>query len=138
MENLIEKDAEAFEPLSKAYGIPKEDPNRERILEEALRVACTAPLEILREACRLVPILEELAVKGSRLVLSDVGVSAAACAMALRSAALNVYINTKLMKDRAYAENINMETKRLCGEQVVRCESVYAAVEEALTGGNGE
>ena len=138
MENLIEKDAEAFEPLSKAYGIPKEDPNRERILEEALRVACTAPLEILREACRLVLILEELAVKGSRLVLSDVGVSAAACAMALRSAALNVYINTKLMKDRAYAENINMETKRLCGEQVVRCESVYAAVEEALTGGNGE
>lgn len=46
MEQLIQKDADAFEPLSRAYGIPKEDPEREKILEEALRTACSAPMDI--------------------------------------------------------------------------------------------
>jgi len=54
MEQLIQKDADAFEPLSRAYGIPKEDPEREKILEEALRTACSAPMDILREACKII------------------------------------------------------------------------------------
>ena len=33
---LIDGDAEVFEPLSKAYGIPKDDPNRAEIMEIAL------------------------------------------------------------------------------------------------------
>ncbi|NLO41248.1 MAG: cyclodeaminase/cyclohydrolase family protein, partial [Ruminiclostridium sp.] len=43
---LIEKDAEVFEPLSAAYGIPKEDPNREAVLEKALVAACSVPMDI--------------------------------------------------------------------------------------------
>ena len=30
---LVDEDAVVFEPLSKAYGIPKDDPNREKIME---------------------------------------------------------------------------------------------------------
>jgi hypothetical protein len=40
---LVDEDAVVFEPLSKAYGIPKDDPNREKIMEEALQNACTVP-----------------------------------------------------------------------------------------------
>ena len=135
MEQLIQKDADAFEPLSRAYGIPKEDPEREKILEEALRTACSAPMDILREACKIIPILEELTVKGSRLAVSDVGVSAAACAAAIKGAALNVYINTKLMKDRAYAEKMNAEPRLLCSKNLQRCEKVSKTVVEYLMGG---
>ena len=34
---LIDADAEAFAPLAAAYGIPKDDPNRAAIMEEALK-----------------------------------------------------------------------------------------------------
>lgn len=138
MESLIQKDAEAFEPLSKAYGIPKDHPERAAILEDALRTACGAPMEILREACRIVPILEELTVKGSRIAVSDVGVAAASCITAIRGSVLNVYINTKLMQDRVYADQMNKEAHCLCDEFIPRCEQVYRTVEEYLVGGAGK
>ena len=132
MQVLIEKDAEVFEPLSKAYSIPKDDPNRAEILEEALRVACSAPLEIMKTACKIVPVLEELTVKGSKIALSDVGVAAVACQAAIQGGVLNVYINTKLMQDREYAKKINNEAEQICREFIGRCEKVYKLVETHL------
>ena len=132
MQVLIEKDAQAFEPLSKAYGIPKDDPNRAEILEEALRVACSAPLEIMKTACKIVPVLEELTVKGSKIALSDVGVAAVACQAAIQGGVLNVYINTKLMQDKEYAKEINNEAEQICKEFIGRCENVYKLVETHL------
>lgn len=128
MQKLIQKDAEVFKPLSKAYGIPKDNPEREQILEEALKIACSAPMEILREACKIVPILEELTVKGTKIALSDVGVSATACRAAIEGGVLNVYINTKLMKNREYAERVNEEAKEICRKYIPRCQAVYEAV----------
>jgi len=136
MERLIQKDAEVFAPLSKAYGIPKDAPGRDAILEEALHTACSAPLELLRRTCKIVPILEELAVKGSRIAVSDVGVAASACTAAIEGAALNVYINTKLMKDRAYARQIEEETNRICCENIPKCRKIYDIVKQYLLGGS--
>ena len=42
-----------------------------------------------------------------KLAISDAGVGAAFCKAALKGASLNVYINTKSMADRAYAEELN-------------------------------
>ena len=48
---LIEEDAEAFEPLSKAYGLPsgteEEKAEKDRVMEECLRKACSVPMEII-------------------------------------------------------------------------------------------
>ena len=49
---LIDADAEAFEPLSKAYGIPKDDPTRAEVMENALVTACTPPMDIARSPKR--------------------------------------------------------------------------------------
>ena len=133
MQSLINKDAEVFEPLSKAYGIPKDDPTRNEVLEQALRLACSAPMEILLEACKIVPILEELTIKGSKIALSDVGVAATMCQSAIQGGVLNVYINTKLMKDRAFAQKTDEQAKKICMEYIPRCEKVYKFVEEHLT-----
>lgn len=130
--DLIEDDAAAFLPLSKAYGIPKDDPKRRQIMEKALRTACEAPFAVIQEAQNLLALLEELTEKGSRLVVSDVGVAASCCRCAAESAALNVYINTKMMSDRGYAEKLNHETE--AGVQTVcrRCETVYQTVQTIL------
>lgn len=126
--SLIEKDAEAFEPLSKAYSIPKETEGRDEILENALRVASDAPFEIVVKTQEVAKIIEELSVKGSRLAISDVGVAAAACSAAAKGASMNVYINTKLMKDREYAEKMNEKTVAAVNEVVSICDKAYELV----------
>lgn len=129
---LIDRDAEVFEPLSKAYGIPKDNPDRDRILEAALVEACSVPMDILKEVSGIIGIIEALAVKGSRLALSDVGVAAAACRAAMEGAAMNIFINTKLMKNRRYAAQINAETDAVLTNGVDRCNAVYHQIAEKL------
>ena len=125
----IEKDAAAFEPLSKAYGIPKDDPGRDEAMEQCLRDAAAAPLEIFDLCCEAINLQKEFAEKGSRLVISDTATGAALCRGALYGAAVNVKVNTGLMKDRACAEKLNahidgaMEQYRNLADQI--CESIY-------------
>ncbi len=130
--DLIAKDAEVFGPLAAAYGIPAGEPGREVTLEAALVTACSVPLEILRQVSGAVGIIEELSVKGSRLAVSDVAVAASACRCAMESAAMNVYINTKLMKDRDYAERTNARTAGILRDACARCDRVYAEIGESL------
>lgn len=103
----VEKDARAFEPLSRAYGIPKDDPSRDAVMEECLRGAAEVPLEIFDLCCEAIALQKEFAEKGSKMVISDAATGAALCAGALYGAAVNVKVNTKLMKDRAYADAVN-------------------------------
>ena len=132
MNALIEKDAEVFEPLSKAYGIPKDEPGRDEILEKALKTASDAPMEIVRTASEVMALIEELTVKGSRLAISDVGVAAAACEACAKGAVMNVYINTKLMKDRKVAEEVNKEADAPVKDIVSRAEAAYNNVKNSL------
>ena len=128
----IDKDAECFEPLAKAYGLPKDDPARDEVMENALRNACTAPLEIMKLAAETLELLYELKEKGSVLALSDVGVGASMARAAVTGASLNIYINTKLMKDREYAENLNRETGCLLEKYVPMADEIYNGVLERL------
>lgn len=129
---LIQKDAEVFEPLSVAYGISKDNPDRDNILENALVTACSIPFEILQEVSGVVDILEQLELKGSKLALSDVGVAASACRCAMEGAAMNVYINTRLMKNKDFALSVNIKTSELLQSNVKRCETVYQHISDEL------
>lgn len=108
---LVNRDAEVFEPLSRAYGLPKnteeEKAEKARIMEQALRDACSVPLEIMELCCHAIDLQKEFAEKGNRLAISDAGVGAALCKAALIGASFNVFINTKSMADREYAEQTN-------------------------------
>ena len=63
--------------------------------------------KIMEKCCEAIEIIVEFAAKGSTLAISDAGVGAAFCKAALQGASLNVYINTKSMKNREYAEELN-------------------------------
>jgi formiminotetrahydrofolate cyclodeaminase len=103
----IDQDAEAFEPLSKAYGIPKDDPSRDATLEKCLHDAADAPLHIFDLSCEAIDLLKEFGAKGSKMMISDAATGVAMARAAMYGAAVNVKVNTKLMKDRSYAEAIN-------------------------------
>ena len=111
--DLIEADAACFAPLAKAYGIPKEDPNRDAIMEDALKTACSVPMDIVRTVCEAISLMEDFAKKGSALAVSDAGCGAVCCKAALQGASLNVFINTKSMKDRETASALEAEAQNL-------------------------
>jgi methenyltetrahydrofolate cyclohydrolase len=134
--SLIQEDALVFEPLSKAYGLPKDSEwqklERDTVLEAALRAACGVPLRIMEKSLEAIALHEELAEKGSRIAVSDVGVGVQLCKAALMGASLNVYINTGLMMDRPYAASTNAKADGLLESGTRRADIVYAKVEALL------
>ncbi len=130
---LVDGDAEAFEPLSKAYSIPKDAPNRDKITEKCLKDAAAVPMEILRISCKVIELQQGFAELGSTLAISDAGTGVAFCQSAIKGAALNVLINTRSMKDRAYAEEMNFEVETLLNKYEPMAQKVYKEVYERLS-----
>lgn len=130
---LVDADAEAFAPLSRAYSIPKDDPARDEIMEPALLKAAEAPLEIMRKCAEALELISGYAAKGSALAISDAGCAAALCGAAMEAAALNVKINTKSMKNRAVADNINVEMNELLQKYFALSQEIYNDVSGRLS-----
>ena len=103
----VEADEKGFVPLARAYGIPKDYPARAETLEKATVTACQVPVRIMELCCEAMEAIAVFAAKGSRLAVSDAGCAAVCVKAALQAASLNVFINTKTLKDRALAEEMN-------------------------------
>ncbi len=132
LRRLVERDAEVFEPLSKAYGMPRateeEKAEKARVMEIVLKDACSVPMEIMEKCCEAIELLEVFAEKGSTLAISDAGVGAAMCKAALLGASLNVYINTKSMKNREYAEELNAKCDAMLEKYPPMADKVFESV----------
>ena len=126
--DLVDADARAFEPLSRAYAIPKEAPTHDAVLEEATLRACEAPMEMVRCCGRAIDLLEEMLNKGSVMLVSDVGCGALLCGAAMESAAMNVYINTGSLRDRDRAKSMETEMDALLAAYVPKTEEIAKAV----------
>ena len=66
--------------------------------------------------------------KGSKLAISDAGVGAAFCKAALQGASLNVYINTKSMADREYAEELNKKADAMLEKYTKIADETFESV----------
>lgn len=130
--DLVDGDAVAFEPLSKAYSIPKDDPSRDQIMEDALYEASVVPMSIMETVLVAAKELEILVEKGSRLAVSDVGVGILFAQAAIEGASLNVYINTKLMKNRERADEMNAKADAIIAEGAALQKSIYGGVLAAI------
>ena len=124
----IQQDAQAFEPLSRAYGIPRDNPDRDKVMESCLKTAAEVPMQILELCCEAVVLMEGFADKGSQIMLSDAATGAALLRGAMQGAAMNVKVNTRLMKDRAYANKINACVDSKMQEYLLRAEQVFQTV----------
>ena len=124
----IAADAEGFAPLAKAYGIPKDDPDRPRILEDATIVACRVPVRIMELCCRSLDAIAVFAEKGSRLAVSDAGCAAVCVKAALQAASLNVFINTKALQNRPLAEEMNARCLEMLEQYGARADQIFEGV----------
>lgn len=124
----VEADDIGFVPLAKAYGIPKDDPNRDKILEEATITACAVPMHIMELCCEAIEHIAVFAEKGSRLAVSDAGCGAVCCKAALQAASLNVFINTKSLKNREVAEEMNTKANGMLNKYCTMADEIFVAV----------
>ena len=124
----IALDAVGFEPLSKAYGIPKDNPDRDKILEEATIVACKVPLKIMELCCESLEAIKVFAEKGSRLAVSDAGCGAVCVKAALQAASLNVFINTKTLQNRELAEEMNAKCLGMLDKYCAMADEIFETV----------
>lgn len=126
--NQVEADDKGFVPLAKAYGIPKDDPNRDKILEEATVTACAVPMHIMELCCEAIDYISVFAAKGSRLAVSDAGCGAVCCKAALQAASLNVFINTKSLKNREVAEEMNAKANGMLTKYCALADEIFSTV----------
>ena len=124
----VEADEVNFLPLAKAYGIPKDDPNRDKVLEEATIIACSTPMHIMELCCEAIEAIAVFAEKGSRLAVSDAGCGAVCCKAALQAASLNVFINTKSLKNREVAEEMNAKANGMLDKYCAMADDIFASV----------
>ena len=126
--NQVEADEVNFLPLAKAYGIPKDDPNRDKVMEEATLIACSTPMKIMELCCQAMEYVSVFAAKGSRLAVSDAGCAAVCCKAALQAASLNVFINTKSLKNREVAEEMNAKANGMLDKYCAMADDIFASV----------
>ncbi|MCR5215424.1 MAG: cyclodeaminase/cyclohydrolase family protein [Lachnospiraceae bacterium] len=136
--HLVEEDARVFEPLSKAYALPKETEEekaeKDRVMAIVLKDACEVPMQIMEKCCEAIDLIEEFAAKGSVIALSDAGVGASFAKAALYGASLNVYINTKSMKDRDLAQGFNARADEMLSTYGKKADAIFENVRGRLQG----
>ena len=133
---LADQDAKVFAPLAKCYSLPsgteEEKAYKAEVMEARLLDASLVPMEIMEKAWEMLEIMDILADKGSRMAVSDVGVGVQFIRTALLGAVMNVYINTKSMKNRGKAEEMNEKAERLIKEGTEAADRIYQKVLEQL------
>ena len=129
---LIDADAAAFEPLSRAYSMPKDDPHYTETMTAVTLAACKAPYEMMECCCETVELLEEMREKCSALMISDVGCGALAVRASLEAAYLNVLINTRSLAGNRDARLMEWKAEALLNEYLPRAQAVAEAVTEHL------
>lgn len=135
--SLIDKDAENFYPLSECYGLPANTDEEKAVKEEkmqaALKVAITAPIEIVKLSYKAIKLHEELAEKGSKLAVSDVGCGVLCLKAAMDSGWLNVMINLKSIHDADFVNAVESELLPLITDGEKLADSIYENVKNQLS-----
>lgn len=133
---MIQADVEVFDKLMASYALPKETDvqksARSERIQSVLKEATEVPLACARACSEAIELSRAAAEHGSRGVISDAGVAVMAAYAGLKSAALNVYINTGTIKDKDFAEEKLTQLETLLKHADVDTEEIYQRVKERL------
>ncbi|QWF70489.1 cyclodeaminase/cyclohydrolase family protein [Methylomonas paludis] len=133
---MIKADVDVFDALMQCYSLPKatdaEKAERMSQIQAVLRQATQVPLDCARACAQAISLSHIAAEKGSLAVISDAGVAAMSGFAALKSAALNVYINAASLKDREFAEAKLAELAIILADKDQEVETIYQLVKNKL------
>lgn len=133
---MIKADVDVFNKVMGAYGMPKETDEqkarRTEAIQAALKEATDVPLACARLCNEVINLSLPIAEKGNKGVISDAGVAVLAGYAALRSAALNVYINIGGIKDESFVQDRSNQLDAILAGMDGLTERVYQIVRSRL------
>lgn len=132
---LIDRDAEAFEPLSKVYKLPKDTEGYSQIRQAAVLYACSVPEDILHCISEISTVLAAIKDKCSPAILSDICCAAYLSVAAAKCAAVTVFSNANMIQGTDDARRIAGETTQLVEEICSVCESTASSIVEMFSPG---
>lgn len=134
--DMIRADVEVFDRLMASYGLPKETDDEKAVrseeIQSSLKEATDVPLSCARACAEAIELCRRAAEKGNLNVISDAGVAVVAADAALKSAALNVYINVGSIKDKAFAEGRSTELEKILKSAEGQTSEIYELVKSKL------
>jgi formiminotetrahydrofolate cyclodeaminase len=134
--DMVRADVEVFDKVMSAYGLPRETDEQKAVRSEAIQLALKAatdvPIECAKACAEVIRLSKIAAEKGNRNVISDAGVAVVAGYAALKSAALNVYVNAGAIKDETFVSSRMNELNGVLSEMNILNEEVFQAVKNKL------
>lgn len=126
----IDKDAQSFDGVMKAFGMPKETDDekaaRSAAIQEAMKDASAVPLAVAKSTFDLMEPIKAVVLKGNSNAVTDGAVAAMMARTAVLSALYNVKINLSSINDQDFVNKVNADVVRLETE-VVRIEQEILA-----------
>jgi len=128
----IDKDSNAYNDVMAAIKLPKgteqERNNREGAIQEALINATLVPLDVARDAFKIIELAGKAVKQGNKNAVSDAAVAVMMARTAVLSALYNVKINLASIKDKNFVEEIREEIKHMESEIVNREREILSDV----------
>ena len=133
---MIKADVDVFDKLMACYGLPKDTDadkaHRSQQIQIVLREATEVPLACAKACAKTIALSRVAAEKGNLGVISDAGVAVMAGYAGLKSAALNVHINTSSLKDREFSEAKLSELEDVMQGMDLEVEAIYQLEKDKL------
>jgi len=130
--SLVDEDTNAFNALMTAFRMPKESDEEKKsrsiAIEQATMRAIDSPMNTVKTANDLFPMLYEMANKGNPNSVSDAGVGAVCAMAAVEGGWMNVMINLSGLKDKAKAETLKAEANQLMENAKMQKEKIVQLV----------
>ena len=130
--DVMDRDTEAFNVVSAAFGMPKatdeEKAARSAAIQKGLEGCTRTPFEMRELAAETLELTAELLGKTNDSAASDLGVSALSMRAAIQGAWLNVLINIGSLKNKELAEDYRKKGEELLAKALPLADQIYQNV----------
>ena len=130
--DVMDRDTEAFNVVSAAFGMPKatdeEKAARSAAIQKGLEGCTRTPFEMMELAAETLELTAELLGKTNDSAASDLGVSALSMRAAIQGAWLNVLINIGSLKNNELAEDYRKKGEALLAKALPLADQIYQNV----------
>lgn len=134
--DVMDRDTEAFNVVSAAFGMPKatdeEKAARSAAIQKGLEGCTKTPFEMMELAVEALELTASTLGKSNDSAASDLGVSALSLRAAIQGAWLNVLINIGSLKNKELAEDYRKKGEALLARALPLADQIYDAVVKSM------
>ena len=130
--DVMDRDTEAFNVVSAAFGMPKatdeEKAARSAAIQKGLEGCTATPFEMMELATATLELVESMLGRFNTNAASDLGVAALSLRAAIQGAWLNVLINIGSLKNKELAEDYRVKGEAMLAKALPLADKIYETV----------